>query len=286
MAISYASNTQTLSSINKLNQATNSLSQTFQRLSSGLRINKASDDPAGLHVADKLRTDARIAAVAIRNANDGISLTSIADAALQEISNVLGRMAELAEQSSNGIFTTAQRSALSTEFIALGSEVERIAQVTEFNNLTLLSGSSSIAFQVGLKGGANSLITITSVLGTLASLGLAGVGQSSLSYSILTTTATGSQSASQLALNAVTSAINILTNNRGTLGAAESRLSHAINFLTVTRENFIAAESRIRDIDVAEESATLTRLTILQQAATAIVAQANQQPQLVLSLLR
>ncbi|MCB0338750.1 MAG: flagellin FliC [Bdellovibrionales bacterium] len=286
MSVSIASNIAALEAARKLNSATNKLGKVFERLSSGVRINSASDDPAGLAVADALRADTKIATVAIRNANDGISLTSIADAGLSEIENLLTRMAELAEQSSNGVYTNAQRSALSSEFEALGSEIERIASTTTFNGLNLLSNSSSISVQVGLDGSANSQITIEAVLGTLDSLGLAGSGSSQLSYSIIGTTVGASTDASENALDAVNAAIDSLSATRGKLGASEARLNSAVSNLTLARENFAAAESRIRDIDVAEETAELTRLTILQQGAAAVFAQANLQPEIALALLQ
>ncbi len=285
MTLSLLTNTAALSAQNDLKRTTQSLSKTFERLSSGLRINSPSDDPAGLIVADSLRRDAAIASVALRNANDGISLTAIADTGLQEIQSSLTRMAELAEQSANGIYTTTQRSALSFEFLALGSEIDRIAQTTSFNGLNLLSNSSSITLQVGLDSGAASRISISSVLGTLASLGLASGGGSALTYSINGTTVAGAQDAALNALSAVNTAVNQLGNVRGVLGAAESRLTSAINYLSVARENFIAAESRIRDADIAEEVSKMVRLQVLQQAGTAVLAQANQQPQQVLKLL-
>jgi flagellin len=257
----------------------------YQRLSSGLRINTPADDPAGLQLADSLRSDTKVASVAIRNANDGLSLTAIADSALGEIGNMLNRMAELATQSANGVYSTSQRSALSSEFVALGSEIDRISKTTSFNSITLLSNSSSITLQVGLRGDTNSQITLNAVNGTLAALGLAQTGSSSLTFSIIATTSTASQLAAQNALSAVQLAIGSLTTTRGSLGAAESRLNTAISYLTVARENFVAAESRIRDIDVAEETARMVRLQVLQQAATAVLAQANQQPSTVLKLL-
>lgn len=285
MPVSFNNLPLALHSINNLGRASTQLSSTFEKLSSGQRINRASDDSAGLAVADKLRADARIAAVAIRNANDGISYTSIADSALSEVSSILTRMAELAEQSSNGVYTNTQRSALSSEFLSLGSEIQRIAETTEFNNLTLLSNSSAISFQVGIDGASNGTISIAAVLGTLSSMQLANSNSSALVYSIIDNSTAGSQAAATAALAAINGAIASVTTTRGTLGATESRLNSAINTLSMARENFVAAESRIRDVDVAEETAQLTRLTILQQAATAIVAQANLQPQLVLQLL-
>ncbi len=286
MPITAASNVNSLHAANQLARTTADLSKTFERLSSGLRINSAADDPAGLALADSLRSDARIASVAIRNANDGISLTSVADAALDEIGDMLTRMAELATQSANGVYTNSQRSALSSEFVALGSEIERIAKTTTFNNLNLLSNSQNITLQVGLDGTSNSRITLTAVTGTLSALGLSSGGSGALTFSIIDNTSTLAQLASQNAVSAVNSAITSLGNIRGLLGAAQSRLDVAVNYLTVARENYIAAESRIRDADVAQEVAEMVRLQVLQQAGTAVLAQANQQPTLVLDLLK
>jgi len=285
MAITIGNNIASLQAQRRLADATGRLSETFERLSSGQRINKASDDAAGLAIADSLRADQRIASVAIRNANDGISVVAIADGALAQISGVLTRLAELAEQSANGVFSTQQRSALQNEFTALSSEVERIATTTTFNGVNLLSGGASITLQVGFNSGSTSQIQITNVQGTLQSLGLASTGSSVLTYSISGASIEAGQSASRAALDAVNGAIGSLSQTRGNLGAAESRLRVAINNLSVARENFAAAESRIRDVDVASEAAELTRLSILQQAGAAVLAQANQQPALALSLL-
>ena len=286
MALSAASNVDSVKAQTQLARTSANLAKTFERLSSGLRINSASDDPAGLAVADALRRDAKLASVAVRNAGDGISLVAIADSALTEINNLLTRMAELASQSANGIYTTSQRSALSSEFLALGSEIQRIASTTSFNGLNLLSASSNVTLQVGLDGTTNSQITVTGVLGTLNALGLAANGSSALTYSIISSTSTLSQAAATTALAAITGAIGSVSSTRGSLAGAESRLTSAVNYLTVARENFIAAESRIRDADVAQEVAEMVRLQVLQQAATAVLAQANQQPGLVLSLLQ
>jgi flagellin len=269
-----------------LSNSTGDLRKSFERLSSGLRIVRARDDAAGLAIADALRADSRIASVAIRNANDGISMISISDGALDQMSSVLTRMAELAEQSANGTLGVSQRSALNQEFGALASEISRIAETTAFNGLNLLSGGAAVSLQVGFDSGSNSQITFTGVQGTLESMGLAEAGSSVLKYSLVAAGGTGVQQTAALsALDAVKAAIGSLTTYRGTLGAAESRLSVAITNLSVARENFMSAESQIRDVDVAEEAANLTRLNILQQAGAAVLAQANQQPSLALSLL-
>lgn len=286
MAITLGSNITSLQAQRRLSTASESLGRTYEKLSSGQRINRASDDAAGLAIADSLKANARIASVAVRNANDGISTIAIADSALSEIGNVLTRLGELAEQSANGVFSATQRSALQNEFTALGSEIERIATTTEFNGVKLLSGGGELVLQVGFNSQSTSRISFSGVQGTLQALGLAATGESALTYSLNGVNIAEGQSASRVALDAINSAISSLASTRGVLGATESRLQVAINNLAVARENFLSAESRIRDVDVASESAELTRLGILQQAGAAVLAQANQQPALALSLLR
>lgn len=285
MPLSLVSNVASLRAQTQLGKTTNALSKTFQRLSSGLRINDAADDPAGLAVANKLTTDARLAAAAVRNANDGISAAAIADDALSEIGDILTRMSELAQQSANGTYTNTQRSALNSEFLALGSEIERIAKVTTFNNINLLSNSSDLSIQVGIQGTSTSVITIGSVVATLQNLGIGNAG-GALTFSIIDTTTSLAALAATNAVSAINTAINSVSALRGTVGAAESRLNAAVSYLTLMRENYVAAASRIRDADVASDVADMVRLQILQQAGTAVLAQANQQPGVVLALLK
>ncbi len=285
MAINIRTNIPSLTAQRNLDQSSAGLTTAFERLSSGLRINRARDDAAGLSIAESLKADAKVAAVAIRNANDGISIVAIADQAIGQITNVLSRLSELAEQSANGVYANSQRSALSNEFNALTSEIERIAYTTTFNGLRLLSGGGQVVFQVGFDGTSLSQIEYSGVDTTLASLGLANANTSVPIYSIMGNTDLASQSAARQTIDAIQKAISSVTRARGSLGAAESRLNVTIQNLSVARENFMAAESRIRDVDVASESAELTRLTILQQAGAAILAQANQQPSLALQLI-
>jgi len=285
MSINIRTNIPSLAAQRNLAQSSARLQTAFERLSSGLRINRARDDAAGLAIAESLKADARIATVGIRNASDGVSIISIADQAIGQIGGVLTRLAELAEQSANGVYGNVQRSALQNEFTALTQEMERIALTTEFNGLKLLSGNSEIVFQVGFDGTSLSQVSFSGVQATLQALGLASAGSSTMIYSISGATTDASQTAARLALDAINQAITSVTRNRGTLGAAEARLEVAVNNLRVARENFKAAESRIRDVDVAAESAELTRLNILQQAGAAVLAQANAQPQLALQLL-
>jgi flagellin len=256
-------------------------------LTSGQRINRASDDAAGLAIAESLRVNARLATVGVRNAQDGISAIAVADGALASIGGVLSRLAELTQQAANGSYSTVQRSALQAEFSTLGSEIERIAVTTTFNGVSLLSGSAQITFQIGFDGASTSQIQLDQGGGaTLQRLGLATSGSSALTYSLTGTSTDFAQSAAREALAAVNGAITSLNTLRGTLGTVEGRLQSAITNLTTSRENIQAAESRISDVDVAVEAAELTRLNILQQAGSAVLAQANQQPQLAVQLLR
>lgn len=286
MAITINSNLASLRGQRLLSASSDQLTNVYARLSSGQRINRPSDDAAGLSIAESLKTNARVASTAIGNVQNGISTISIADGALSQIGSVLARLAELSEQSANGTYSVQQRSAMQNEFVALGSEIERIATTTTFNGVALLSGNSQITLQVGFDAASTSQIVINQLTGTLAGLGLASTGVSALTYSIAADSTDLSQSAARLALEGVNSAITSLTSLRGTLGAVESRLLTAVNNLSVARENFMSAESRIRDIDVAQEAAELTRLNILQQSGAAVLAQANAQPQLALALLR
>lgn len=287
MAINIRTNLPALSAQRNLETTSNRLSTSYQRLSSGLRINRASDDAAGLAIAENLRAGSNTATVAMRNANDGISVITIADQAVGQITTVLNRMAELAEQSSNGVIDNIQRSALQNEFSALTSEIERIAVTTKFNGLNLLKGGDDLTFQIGFDGGSTSQLTYGAVDVRLAGMGLAQAGSSTSTFSIIgqSNSDVDSQASARSALDAIQLAITSVNQKRGSLGALESRLEVTINNLQVARENFKAAESRIRDVDVATEAAELTRLNILQQAGAAVLAQANQAPQLAVQLL-
>jgi flagellin len=285
MAINIRTNLPALAAQRSLGAASERLNQSYQRLASGLRINKASDDAAGLAIADNLKSDSTLASVAIRNANDGISVIAIADQALGQIGNILNRLGELAQQSANGVYDVTQRVALQDEFTALTSEIERIAVTTAFNGIDILSNGQNLVFQVGFDGSSLSQLGYEGIQATLQAIGLADAGSSASIYSISAGTEIEAQSASRLAIEAIKVALASVGRNRGTLGALESRLMTSINNLQVARENFKAAESQIRDLDVAAEAAELTRLNILQQAGAAVLAQANQQPAIALQLL-
>ncbi len=286
MPISINTNIASLRGQRFLNNTSDSLSNTYSRLSSGKRINRASDDAAGLAIADSLRRSQKIAGVAVRNAQDGISTVSIADGALEQVSGFLQRLAELAQQAASGSYTNEQREAMQGEFTALGSEIERIAVTTVFNGVALLSGGNQLILQVGFDSKSTSQLVIEQPTATLAGLGLANLGQSYFSYSLTGNTVELGMSSARAAMDGISGALQSMNVLRGVLGSAESRLISAVSNLQVARENLLAAESRIRDVDVATEAAELTRLNILQQTGAAILAQANQQPQLALTLLR
>jgi flagellin len=286
MGLGLKTNLLSLDAQKYLKQTTNRLNQRFERLSSGLRVNRSSDDAAGLGIAEGLRSDARVAAVSMRNSSDGISAISIADAALGQISNMLNRLLELAQQSATSTYGNDQRQALQSEYLALTSEIERVALTTEFDGTYLLSGGSTVAFQVGFDGSSMSWFAMSNVQVTLSDLGLADIGSSVPMYSLIADTGLASMEASLSALGALTEAVRKISTTRGSLGAVQSRLESTIRNLAVARENLKSSEGGIMDADVAEESAEMAKELLQQQAGTAVLAQANLQPRLVLDLLR
>jgi flagellin len=244
----------------------------FARLSSGLRIAGAADDAAGLGISERMRAQIRSFGVAGRNAQDGVSMTQSAEGALQEVSNNLNRMRELAVQSANGTLNATDRATLDTEFQELSAEIDRIATQSTFNGINLLDGSSaSVDIQVGVN--ASETITVTLADATAATLGVAALDVTSVAYA-------------NTAIAALDTAVDTISTARGVLGAGQNRMTSAIASIATARENLAAAESRIRDVDVAYETADLTRNSILQQAAVSVLSQANMQPQLALSLLQ
>jgi flagellin len=287
MAVSINTNLASVRGQRAMDNASEKLNRTYERLSSGQRINSASDDAAGLAIAESLRINQRVASVAIRNAQDAISAIAVTDGALSSMTQVLGRLAELAQQAGNGSYSATQRSALQNEFQTLGSEIERIAVTTAYNGVGLLSGSGVIAFQIGFDQTSVSQIMLDTNGGaTLQKLGLAATGSSAMTYSLSGTSSDLAQSSARAALAAINSAVTSLNVLRGGLGTVEARLNSAISNLSTSRENTLAAQSRITDADIAVEAAELTRLNILQQAGAAVLAQANQQPSLAVQLLR
>ncbi len=281
MAVFVNTNVGSLVAQRTLSKAQNAGQKSLTRLSTGLRINSASDDAAGLAISEKFKSQTRSLEQARRNGNDGVSLIQTAESSVEQMQGILGRMRELSVQSSNGTLSSSDRDFLQSEFSSLRTELDRIADTTEFNGKSLLQGSASagVDFQVGIDDTANDRITvkITSsrsddLGGTAASLKL---DQQSVSQA----------SKAQDALASIDKAINQLSSVRSGLGSVQNRLSVAVDNLGSRIENMSAANQRIRDVDVAKESANLTRSQILTQAGVSVLAQANQAPQVALSLI-
>jgi flagellin len=279
MALSIKTNVESLGAQRNLNQTQKSLAANFGRLSSGLRINTAADDAAGLAISERLKSQIRSMSQAERNANDGISLLQTAEGALNENSGLLIRMRELAMQASTDTVGTAEKALLQTEFDELVNEIGRIADVTQFNGVNLLDGSTSaFNFQVGIGATTSDTITANMVSISTSAYGTAG----DLSALDIST----SSSSAAASLSTLDTAISVTSESRATLGSVQNRLQTTVSNLQSARENLSAANSRIRDVDVAEESSALTRNNILLQAGVAVLSQANLAPQAALSLLR
>jgi flagellin len=268
-------NVASLTAQRSLAKSSGELATALQRLSSGLRINSAKDDAAGLAISERLTTQVRGYNQSIRNAGDGISVAQTAEGGMEAITNSLQRMRELAVQAANYSNTTADRTAINAEFSQLKTEIDRVATQTKFNTRGLLDGSfTSATFQVGANQGET--ITVDSITNMSASaLGLTAAG-------VDVTTATNASSS----ITAIDSALTTVTSARANLGASINRFEQTISNLRVTVENLSAARSRIQDADFAAETAALTRTQILQQSGMAVLSQANSIPQGVLSLLR
>lgn len=266
MAQTINTNVPSLTAQRNLNSTQRLMQTSLERLSSGLRVNSAKDDAAGLGIAQRMDAQTRGMTVAVRNANDGISLAQVAEGGLSEVGNLLQRMRELAVQSANGTNSTSDRANLQAEFGALDAEIGRIAEVTQFNGREMIGTSAgSFNFQVGANRSETLTITTTSV----ASTGLSISGAATAAATI----------------DSLDTEIDAITTARANLGAMQSRFSSAINNLQIGIENQSAARSRIVDADFAVETANMTRASILQQAGTAMVAQANAAPRGVLQLL-
>ena len=270
-----------------------SMNTAMERLSTGQRINSASDDAAGLAIASRMTSQIKGLDVAVRNANDGISMISTADGALVEVTNMLQRMRELALQAANGTTTSADRDYLNSEYVNLLSEIERIAQNTQWNGNDILDGtangtSGTVAFQVGANGGQ----TVSVNFGNATNAAVAATGSGMLQdVASAAPTLTAATTASALtkgtsAVTAIDTAITNVNSQRATFGAAMNQLTYAVDNLSNVKVNSEAARSRILDTDYAKETSELARTQIIQQAGTAMLAQANQLPQTVLSLLQ
>lgn len=271
MAIVINTNVASLNAQRNLSSSQGDLNQSMQRLSSGLRINSAKDDAAGLGISDRMTSQIRGLNQAARNANDAISLSQTAEGALNETTNLLQRMRELSVQAGNDTNSVDDRASLQAEFDQLVSEIDRIASTTAFNNRLVLDGSFSGIFQIGANAGQTVTVSIGDA--QAATLGVTGL--------LLTDNATAGS-----AITDIDTAIISVDTVRGNLGAVQSRLESTIANLTNVSENLSASRSRILDADIAMETSKMTKSNILQQTGVSILAQANQIPQLALSLLQ
>ena len=262
MSLRINTNVEAFNAHRNLESTATRLAKSMERLSSGFRINRAADDAAGLAISEKLRGQIGGLNQARRNVQDGISLVQTAEGSLTEVHSMLQRIRELKVQYENGTLATTDRAAIASEITQLTDEITRIRNTAQFNNIRLLDSATTISFQVGANDGET--ITVTTI--DLAA-------------------AVGALDASS-ALADIDNAINAVSDARATFGAVQNRLEHTYNNLSVYQENLTASESRIRDVDMAAEMVNFTKNTILQQAGTAMLAQAQQSPQAVLSLLR
>jgi flagellin len=273
MGLRINTNLASLDAQRNLANVTNLLAGNFRRLSTGLRINTAADDAAGLAMSERLRAQIASLDQASRNANDGVSLVQTAEGALDDVSSILDRMRALAVEAGNGTLSDQDKANLNQEFSGLAQEVDRIGHSTEFNGINLLDGSaSSVTFQVGAGTSPDDTLSVSLDAALSTSLGLQSLD-------------IGSGGDVSAAIAGIDSAIDSVSSLRGQFGAAQDRLGYAIDNLSVTSENLSAADSRIRDVDYAAETAALTRNQILQQANLAVLTQANSLPRYALRLL-
>ena len=280
MALTVRTNTAALGAIKTLNRTQNSLSNSLSKISSGLRVNKAADDSAGLSVATRQNSDNTSLEQAMRNTNDGISMVQTAEGGLNEVYNILVRMRELAVQGANATYNSGDRAAISKEFTTLANEIKRIASVANFNRTNLLSSTSTqFKLQVGIQKNADNkiVVNLASIAATWNALGLNG---SNLAVSGITTLAR-----STTAISVIDTALKSVNTSRSTLGSIQNRLESALNEATNYSQNLQASASQILDVDYAKESSNMTRFQIMQQAGVAALGQAKALPQSIISLL-
>lgn len=276
MPLMLRTNIPSLEAQKNLTQSNSALQTSFNRLSSGFRINSAKDDAAGLAISESMSTQIRSYTVAERNANDAISMVQTAEGALGEVQNIMGRMRELAMQGANGSLTETDRNYLNTEFQALKAEINRIQGSAKFNGKQLLNASANtLTFQVGLDNTTSDQLAVT-----FGGFGLSAILDSASSVAGSTT------STSLAALSSIDSTMTLISTERAKYGAAMNRLEITTSSIATMRLNLSAANSRIRDVDVALETSTLARNQILSQAGVSVLSQANELPQLAMSLLQ
>jgi flagellin len=264
MSLRINNNVEAFNAHRQLVGTSDKVAKAMERLSSGQRINRAADDAAGLAISEKLRSQIRGLGQAERNAQDGVSLVQTAEGSLTEVHAMLQRMRELAVQYQNGTLGASDQAAITAEAKQLSDEIERIGSTAQFNGIDLLKADGTITFQVGANTGDQISVTTASLGGKVGTIDVSA----------------------STALDDIDKAIGAVSDLRGGFGAVQNRLEHTLNNIRTYQENLTASESRIRDVDMASEMVNFTKNNILQQAGTAMLAQANQSPQAVLSLLR
>jgi len=279
MGLRIQNNVEAFNAHRQLTGTSSKAAKAMEKLSSGYRVNRAADDAAGLAISEKMRGQIGGLAQAQRNANDAISLVQTAEGALNEVHSMLQRVRDLRVQYDSGTLSVDDKSAIESEVKALGTEISDITTKTEFNDINLLSSASALSFQVGANSGETisiAAVTLSTAIGTGGTGGLSEI----IAFS------GGATGFSGVDLDELDNAIKNVSSKRSDFGAVQNRLEHRLNNLATYQENLVASESRIRDVDMAAEMVNFTKLGILQQAGTSMLAQANQAPQGVLSLLR
>lgn len=267
MSLRINTNVEAFNAHRNLSNTSDKIAKSMERLSSGLRINRASDDAAGLAISEKMRGQIGGLDQAKRNAQDGISLVQTAEGSLTEVHSILQRVRTLAVQYENGTVNNDDKAAIDSEVSQLTTELEAIGTRADFNGTKLLNAAGSVTFQVGANDGETTTVSLVSLGSKLGSVA-------------------GATTLSGITLSSIDAAIKDVSQVRADFGAVQNRLEHTLNSLSVTQENLTASESRIRDVDMAQEMVALTKNQVLSQAGTAILSQANQASQGVLSLLR
>ncbi len=281
--ISVLTNVASLNAQRNLAATQSSLAGSIGRLSSGMRINSAADDAAGLGISESLKADVKSLAQAQRNSNDGISMSQVAEGGMNQMQGIVSRMRELSVQSANQTLGSNERGYIQTEFSQLSQEIDRISNVTDFAGQKLLDGSASagLTLQVGINNTSDDRLTFK-----ITKLATGTLGKASAAAQSIASTSLSTATNAQKAIAVFDTAIKQLSSARATVGATQNRLNVTISNLSVSQENLSAAQSRISDVDVASETANLTKSQILSQAGLAVLAQANKMPQSALSLLQ
>ena len=279
MALTVRTNIASIRASNRLNNTQSSLTSSLEKISSGMRVNRAADDAAGLSVASRMDSDNTSLKQAIRNANDGISLVQTAEGGLNEVYNILVRMRELSVQASNETYNSTDRSQMDTEFGELALEIKRIASIANFNRQNILSATTKMTLQIGIHNNSDNQLSIA--LSTIAATwGALGLDTDNIAASGITTMTRAAS-----AITTIDSALQSVNTRRARIGAIQNRLENALNEATNYSENLASSASQILDVDYAEESSNMTRYQIMQQAGVAALGQAKAIPQSVVSLL-